>query len=58
MTLAEIFCKDPLAMTGDDLAAIVAHYREFRGQFALIRKDGTVKKPRKPKAAANSGTDE
>jgi hypothetical protein len=50
MRLADIFSKDPLSLTKDDYDAIGAHYREFRGQFARIKKDGSVKKDRKPRA--------
>lgn len=34
-TLAEIFAKDPLALTQGDIEAIIARMREARAQFEL-----------------------
>ncbi len=56
--IVELFQKDPLALTPDNRATIVAHYREFRDQFARIKKDGTVKKVRKPRAKKTTELDQ
>ena len=48
--MAELFSRDPLKLTQDDLAAIVARYREARSQFNLGEKSaGSTKKVAAPK---------
>ena len=49
-SLADIFNKDPLALTADDYKAMVAHYRDNRDKFVPLRTDGAIKKVRKPRA--------
>ena len=50
--LTAIFQKDPEAWTADDLARVVARYREARTNFkAVDQKTGEPKKRRKAKAA-------
>jgi hypothetical protein len=53
--LSDIFAKDPLIapLTEIELEAVIAYYKERRGSFDLVRKDGSMKRRRaksKPKA--------
>ncbi len=55
--LAELFARDPLSLTKEDVSSVVTEYRARRGQFTLgAMKAGKVAKPTK-KAAAVSGLD-
>lgn len=43
--MAELFARDPMKLTKDDLKVIVARYREARAQFNLgITQAGNTKK--------------
>lgn len=46
--LSELFERDPLNLTTEDIATIVARIREAQAQFEL----GVAKPPAKPKKAA------
>lgn len=44
--IQEIFQRDPLSLTSDDLTAIITRFRAARGQFNLgDKKAGTTKPP-------------
>jgi hypothetical protein len=46
--IAELFARDPESLTRDDIAAIIAKYREARQQFMLgAQQAGNPKKIRK-----------
>lgn len=51
--LADLFARDPLRLTKDDRAQIIAHFRANRAQFMAGLRTTQVtkeKKPREPKA--------
>ena len=48
--IAELFRRDPEALTRDDIEAIVAAYRDARAQFALGLKQAGATKKVGPKA--------
>lgn len=51
--LSELFSRDPLKYSKDDISAIIAKMRESRAQFNLGNmKAGTVKPKAPPKTAA------
>jgi hypothetical protein len=48
--IADLFAKDPLALTREDLSLIIARYREARTQFNLGAKQaGSTKKIKEAK---------
>ena len=49
--LAKLFSEDPLKLTKEDRAQIIAHYREARTQFNLGAKDAGAAKKLKGAAA-------
>lgn len=46
--IATLFARDPLLLSREDIAAIIAHYRQARAQFNLGEKQAG-KKPAGPK---------
>lgn len=56
--LAELFARDPLTLTKDDISALVTELRSRRSQFTLgAQKAGNVKAPTaKQKASAELAT--
>lgn len=51
--IAELFARDPLKLTKDDIEKIVTYYRSCRAQFNLGNLQAGSAKPKKePKAAA------
>lgn len=47
--IAALFQKDPLSLTKDDISAIIAKYREARGNFNLGEKSAGATKKVAPK---------
>lgn len=47
--ISDLFARDPLSLTKDDRAKIIAHYRASRAQW-----NATGKSPRKKVEKANS----
>lgn len=50
--IAELFARDPLKLTREDLTTIVAKFRESRGQFTLGNKMAGSTKPKTEKQKA------
>jgi len=51
--LSELFARDPLKLTTDDIAAIIARMREAQAQFELgVKQPVAERKSRKGSAAA------
>lgn len=51
--IADIFAKDPLELTREDITEVIAYYRSRRAQFALgDTQAGNPKKIRKPSVVA------
>lgn len=49
--ISELFARDPMGLSTQDLDAIIARYREAQSQFALGAKQaGNTKKVAKPDA--------
>jgi hypothetical protein len=48
--LSELFRKDPLEWIDAEVEMAVAYYKEHRNKFALIKKDGQLKRVRTKKA--------
>lgn len=49
--LSELFDRDPLQLTDQDISKIVARMREHQAQFELGVKVPVVPKPKKPSKA-------
>jgi len=47
-TISELFARDPLSLTKEDLDAIIRYYRDKRAQFAL-NGDKTAGNPKRLK---------
>lgn len=52
--IAELFARDPLKLTKQDLTAIVMRFRESRGQFTLGNKMAGSTKPKTEKQKATA----
>lgn len=50
--IAELFARDPMSLTKEDISAIVEEYRKMRGQFNLGNKMAGSTKPKTEKAKA------
>jgi hypothetical protein len=50
--ISTLFQKPPLEWTAADLELAVAYFKEHRGNFHLIKKDGAIKRKRSRKAKA------
>lgn len=48
--IAELFARDPLALTRTDITEIVQHFRKCRGQFNLGNMTAGSTKPKSAKA--------
>lgn len=46
--LAELFSRDPMSLTRDDILASLPAWRQARARFNLTGKDAPVKDPVKP----------
>lgn len=49
--ISELFARDPLSLTRSDVSAIVARYREARGQFIAGNMKAGSAKPKTAKQA-------
>lgn len=50
--IAELFSRDPLSLTNEDLNEIVTHFRKCRAQFNLGVTNAGSTKPKSEKAKA------
>jgi hypothetical protein len=49
--ISQVFCKPALEWSAADLELAIGWYQEHRSQFHLVKEDGELKKPRKPRKA-------
>ena len=48
--ISDLFQKAPLDMTSADIDTIVEYFKQHRGNFSLVKPDGSIKRKRKTKA--------